>query len=100
MFFMIVSRQILVNARNLHCKNHSINVITSSNKETFFDVIDHIEYSDFKKKKYLIVLRDLVLDKLSDNRSIKPFDMTNVLNKFKQPIKPELTLQSILTELL
>jgi len=67
-------------------KNHFINVITSSNKETFFDMIDHIEDPDFKKK-YLIALRDLVLDKQSDNRTIKPFDMTSVLNKFKQPIK-------------
>ncbi|KAG5576681.1 hypothetical protein H5410_056815 [Solanum commersonii] len=32
------------------CKNHFINVITSTNKETFFDMIDRIEDPDFKKK--------------------------------------------------
>ncbi|KAG5576684.1 hypothetical protein H5410_056818 [Solanum commersonii] len=71
----------------------------SNNKETFFDMIDHIEDPDIKKK-YLIDLRDFVLDKQSDNRTIKPFDMTSVLNKFKQPIKSETNLQSIQKELL
>lgn len=48
--------QILVDASAIcTCKNHTIDIITSSNKETFFDMIDHIENSDFKKK-YLIEL--------------------------------------------
>ncbi|KAG5615064.1 hypothetical protein H5410_014888 [Solanum commersonii] len=73
---------------------------SKSNKETLFDMTDHIKDPDLKKK-YLIALRDLVLDKQSDdNRTIKLFDMTSVFNIFKQPIKSETTLQNIQVKLL
>lgn len=70
------------------CKNHTINVITSSDKKTFFNIINHIKNHGFRGK-YLITLRNLVFEKQPDSKIITPFDMTNV---YKQPIKFKLNL--------
>lgn len=39
-------------SKNTDCTydNPSINVISNSNKEVFFDIIEHIEYKGYKKK--------------------------------------------------
>lgn len=81
------------------CKNHAINVIISSNNETFFDMIYHIEDPNFWKK-YFIAFRNLFLGKQYDSKIIKPLDMTIVLNKFKKSIKSEITVQNNQVELL
>jgi len=79
------------------CQDHSINVINSNSKEIFFDMVEHIEDSDYKKK-YLTALKDIILNQQYDNHSIKPFSMTNVLNKFREQ-NSETTLQDLQTEL-
>ncbi|KAG5595162.1 hypothetical protein H5410_036394 [Solanum commersonii] len=79
------------------CPDHSINVISSKSKEVFFDMVEHIKNPNYKKK-YLIAIKDIILNQQSDYHSIKPFSMTNALNKFREQ-NSETTLQDLRTEL-
>lgn len=56
-----------------------------SSKEVFFDMIDYIEDPDYNRK-YLIALKDIILDQQSDNHTIKPFNMKNVSINLKNKI--------------
>ncbi|KAG5576687.1 hypothetical protein H5410_056821 [Solanum commersonii] len=60
------------------CQDHSFIVINSNSKEVFFDMVEHIEDPDYKKK-YLIALKDRIFNQQSDEHTIKPFSTTNVL---------------------
>lgn len=76
-------------------------MFTNSNneKKVLFDMIDHLEDPTLRRK-YLITLKDIVLDQQLDNKEIiEPFTMKNVLNKFKEH-KSKTMIQDRQTELL
>lgn len=65
------------------CNNHYKNVITSSKKEVFFDIIRYIEDLNFIKT-YLIALKETILNRQSNKEIIEPFNIKDTLNKFKE----------------
>lgn len=77
--------------------NRSINVITNSNKEkeVLFDIINHL-YDPILMKKYLIALKNIVLNQQLNKEIIKPFDMTDMSNKEQ---KSETTMPDLQIEL-
>lgn len=78
------------------CDQNSLRVITNDSKEVLFDIINHIDNDDIKKK-YLIELKNIILQH-KDRPKIEPFNMKEVMNRFSSS-KDEPTIQHLQTEL-
>lgn len=63
------------------CDSKSIGVISESSVETLFSTIEHIKDED-ARRKYLLELQKLVINKKEETTKVIPFSMKQIMNRF------------------
>ncbi|XP_016509474.2 uncharacterized protein LOC107826943 isoform X1 [Nicotiana tabacum] len=80
------------------CSQNSLRVISEDSKEVLFDIIEHIDNDDLKKK-YLIELKNIMVKQKGNRPQIEPFDMKKVMDRFFVKTEEPTTVQHLQTEL-
>ncbi|XP_070002975.1 uncharacterized protein [Nicotiana sylvestris] len=80
------------------CSQNSLRVISEDSKEVLFDIIEHIDDDDLKKK-YLIELKNIMVKQKGNRPQIEPFDMKKVMDRFSVKTEEPTTVQHLQTEL-
>ncbi|XP_070002055.1 uncharacterized protein [Nicotiana sylvestris] len=80
------------------CSQNSLRVISEDSIEVLFDIIEHIDDNDLKKK-YLIELKNIMVKQKGNRPQIEPFDMKKVMDRFSVKTEEPTTVQHLQTEL-